>query len=57
MQTKNLKENLIKSLEKKHKTLHANLKKLTENFNTDKSGILTKIEVVELQLSGLKKGK
>lgn len=57
MVTKNLKESLIKSLEKKHKTLHSNLKKLTENFNEEKQSILTKIEVVELQLSGLKKGK
>lgn len=55
--TKNLKEILIKSLEKRHKNLHKNLKDITEKFNEDKKVILTKIEVIELQLSGLKKKK
>ncbi len=52
--SKNLKEGLIKTLEKRHKTLHANLKRLTEGYNEEKGSILTKIEVVELQLKGLK---
>lgn len=54
MPNKNLKDSLIKSLEKKKKNLELNLKKITENFATEKSNILTKIEVVDLQLSGLK---
>lgn len=57
MATKNLKDNLIKSLEKKKRTLEGNLKKINENYNADKAGILMKIEVVDLQLSGLTKGK
>lgn len=52
-----LKDKLIKTLEKKKIVLNKNLKKANEDYLSEKTSILTKIEVIDLQLQGLRKNK